>query len=154
MFKICFCGFPETNHNFRHTFVPSIDVCRNDNIFTIDALQYKSTVDGDKCAMSQCGMGKILHDPKADERKEKIKNGEQVEPSPFVIKHVFQPSKIGSRCIRFTLPLDTKCQNCDINLEKHNSLTHPFTTRVNIKNLSPHDRVLIKGKGDQTIIWK
>jgi hypothetical protein len=138
---LCHCGNPERSHNFRHPVTPTIFVEKyadeKGEFFVIDTSDFKpqKVLAGDKCAFPQCNSGKLLHGP--------------------VIKHEYVPSgTYEKRVVRFTLPHETLCRTCNVTLEEHKSLTHVFTTYVDVKNKGEHDEVVIRGKTeDQTVTW-
>lgn len=135
--QVCHCGYLSDPHYFRHHFEPSATITRaQDEVgdcYIADANDWKSRKQEGKCTFPQCSAGKPLHGP--------------------IIKHEYSPSDVYYvRRVRFKLPLDTRCRVCKESLDEHESLTHAFTTKVDILNKTEHDTVAVLGKEDQTII--
>jgi hypothetical protein len=133
-FYICRnCGYPETNHNFRHTF-SEIPVTRLKNpdteSFTVDANLYpvsKST----KCGKEGCNGVIGIHNTPG-------------------LEHSYIPVEYTYRTVQLVLPGDSTCNKCKVKIDKHNTvMTHHFSTKVFIHNREPNDQVLLINPEDE-----
>jgi hypothetical protein len=133
-FYVCYCGNTENNHNFRHSFQSTALVKKTRNGFVLDSKSFPSFLERKKCIVEQCGASMLLHD------------GE-------IIKHEFKPSDYTYRKIVFVLPDDTICNVCRNILSNHSSeTTHYFTTKIELENRNPKDRVSILHPEDDEIV--
>ena len=137
-FYICHCGYPEDNHEFKHSFEKVCKVIRtnkNGEKFTLDANDFKFQIKY-ICGISKCNGKKELHNS--------------------LIKHNFEPKEYKYRNINFILPIDSICnyinsdnQKCNINIEKHNEIiNHNFKTNVCILNKEKCDIIKIEDPFD------
>jgi hypothetical protein len=159
---LCYCGYPENPHNFRHKYDPQIYIEKwrdeKGDFFKIKADNFSSKKIEGRCKFPQCGAVKNLHGP--------------------IIKHEFDPSNdMFQRTIKFKIPLNTTCRYiektlqiedddkgssetlveniCGSTVQDHSSGTHAFTTLVHVEGRTEHDIVTIIGKNtEQTIIWE
>ena len=133
---LCRCGYPENDHYCRHLFDPKVTVTKysgDKDHFVANANDWETKTKEGKCSFPQCSAGRPLHGP--------------------IIKHEYTPKESYKwRSIFFRLPLNTRCRVCKESLEDHESLTHAFTTKVEILNKTEHDIVTIKAKDEQTIV--
>jgi hypothetical protein len=138
---LCHCGHTQDDHNFRHLFTPKITLTKfssdDEEYYEVDAKDWEAETVDRGCAVPHCSAGKSLHGS--------------------VIKHEYVPANpFERRRIRFKLPLDTLCRVCGEKtpLSEHKSLTHAFTTRVDVLNRGENDTVRVKGvDDDQFIVW-
>ena len=129
----CLCGYPETNHFFRHQF-SQIPVQRHKNqdteSFTVDANVYPV------CKSTKCG-------------KEGCNGVIGIHNTPG-LEHSYIPVEYTYRTVKLVLPDNTSCNKCGVKIDKHNTvMTHHFTTKVDIDNKQANDKILIINPEDE-----
>lgn len=140
-FYICRnCGYPESNHNFRHAF-SEIAVQRLTNAdtesFTVDANLYPV------CNSTKCG-------------KEGCNGVVGIHNTPG-LQHSYIPVEYTYRTIKLVLPGDTSCNKCKVKIDKHNTvMTHHFLAKVSVENRGDNDQVFIMNPEDEDrkVIWE
>lgn len=132
----CGCGYPKTNHNFRHP-ISEIQVRRDEDSFTVDANLYPV------CKSTKCG-------------KEGCNGVIGIHNTPG-LEHHYIPVEYTYRIVRVVLPSDTKCNKCKVTIDKHNTvMTHHFTTKVFVNNREGNDQIFIMNPEDEDkkVIWE
>lgn len=141
-FYICHCGNTANPNNFRHQFQALIEVSREKDdlgdLYKLDTTNYPIHTKK-KCgnpAFQPCNYSKPIH-------------------GSSVLPHEYIESENKYREIKFTLPPDTECRNCKIELKEHHKVeTHHFTTKV-ILNREKDDIVKIVHKdNERKILWE
>lgn len=140
--NLCECGYPETDHNFRHIFNStyilrkSINVDTKKEEYTVNALNFPQKEDSvpDICTFPQCGKGKSLH-------------------NLGLYAHEFKPREsdgILRRHISFFLPSGAKCGSCDIPMNRH-IVRHIYEVpTIIVENCNKNDRVSVKIAGHES----
>lgn len=130
-FSLCYCGNPENDHYFRHIFEPKIKITKYSNDegdrFETDANDWPAKKHVGSCSFPQCSAGEPLHGT--------------------IIKHEFKPKENYEwHEISFKLPLNTRCRVCKEFSQDHESLTHHFTTKVDVVNKGARDVIVVHKK--------
>jgi hypothetical protein len=147
--KICHCGCPKEQHNFRHEFQPSVTVNTiSDGKITLDILDYPletQTI----CEVDGCKGSVKMH-------------------NAMYITHPFKPKTKTYRHLKFMVPSSTLCtaeltvnyletdeqqrRKCNLPLSKHSlDSDHHFTHPIEILNSTPEDRISIFDIRDEDI---
>ena len=163
-FYICWCGNRESNHNFKHSFSPSVKVIREKDSFILSALDYP-VKEGEKCTVPGCTAQKAIHRKKDTPRLSEILN------PTTIIDHDFQPEKYSYRDVKFSVPPDARClhigekcrchtrggrDSCGLTLGSHHTqckcvLNHHFTTKISILHLERYDKTSIFSRENEDV---
>jgi len=129
-YEICHCGNTSDPHYFRHSFVKTTIVERKSkNSFCIKVQDFPTKV-GTKCSAFQCVALSSVHETPT-------------------LEHKFIPLEYTYRNVNFTLPEDTCCTVCDLELKNHTKvMTHIFTVNIKFENLGENDILTISYPDD------
>lgn len=130
---LCYCGFPKTNHPFRHQFSPDMTLFiqsdeedKNKDCYVIDANQFPEKKVMERCQFPQCSAGRSLH-------------------GTIIKSHEYQPGDKTKRTISFYVKESFPCWKCSTPLSEHESvLDHKFTVKIVLVNGTNKDEVDLK----------
>lgn len=133
--EICYCGFSNENHKFRHKFEGFTIYKNNDeNCYELNAEDFKNYQDI-ICQIPNCRYSKNIH-------------------GTDIVNHDFKPKKNNYRKINFAVPETTICnkKDCNISLINHgDDLTHLFCLKLRILNKNENDIVKVEHPLDEEI---
>ena len=122
-YTICWCGYPETNHNFRHLYENRIKVERRENKLVLNREEYpdKTTT---KCGEADCSGVEKVH-------------------NTISLPHVYKPVQVVYKEIRVCIPEDIGCKRCERELGKHKEeMTHIFELDLEVVGKENVDKVV------------
>ena len=124
---ICFCGYPQNDHNFRHEYrqCTKVELVYEASIpcFTLNALDFPLK-DEERCSVPECNKGSFMH------------------KEPY-IQHPFQPKKMEWREVNFQIPPTTLCGKCGAEMPKHRSSFENNTDSCDLQHFK--FRILLRG---------